>query len=134
MIMTDEGSEDVAKAIANYAKAYDVTLDESFPLDWFLKFRAYYERNRNGDEVGVLIREYLRKAPSYEGILDDAVEPEELEEIMAKEKEEAKAKASEPKSPAPDAQAEPKFKKMESAPANEPSSQPEQSEPPSRNR
>lgn len=101
MMTTEEGSEDVVKALARYAKDYDIAIEEDFPLDWFLEFRSYYDRNRNGEQTGVLLRKYLKDASKYEGALEDVVEPDELDAIKEQEKAERLANPKPKREPEP---------------------------------
>lgn len=75
MMMTEEIADDVIKAIDRYAKAVDVQLDETFPLDDFLRYRAVRDRNRKGEDSQLLYRRFVEAAEGYEGRLEKPFEP-----------------------------------------------------------
>jgi hypothetical protein len=75
LILHDEISDKLLKSIARYAdQTSEGTLPKDFPLDWFYRYRAIRDKNREGEESIALLDGFTEAAKTYEAKLDEPFE------------------------------------------------------------
>lgn len=70
-IVHDEVCDRLLKSIDRYANAAtEGTLPDDFPLNWFYRYRAIRDKNRNGAEAYKLYEGFIKAAETYDAQLD----------------------------------------------------------------
>ncbi|MCY2974737.1 MAG: hypothetical protein NTW52_08750 [Planctomycetota bacterium] len=69
-MMTEESADEVLKAIKRYGKAADISLEDSFALSDFLKYRTIRDRNKMSEVGNELFETMLKESPKHKDSLD----------------------------------------------------------------